>query len=93
MDGSPVDAEIGMRLAGTMDLGPDAGVVGNQGAVRQAGPEFANLFIEGRGPGGVDRLVQFVDELQVRAEMRLAAEVAAIVGSECARDRRRIDQT
>src|SRR5690606_24768332 len=42
----PVDAEIRLWLAGAVQLRPDARIVGDQRAVRQAGPELADVGVE-----------------------------------------------
>src|SRR5581483_9584061 len=87
-----IDAEIRLRLAGAVQLGADAGVVGAQRAVRQTRPEVADVFVEARGPGGIDAVVLGLDEREVGPEHGLAAEVLAVVGAERAGDRRRVDQ-
>jgi len=43
----PVEAEVRLRFARPMQLGTDAGIVGTERAVGQAGPEAADI---GREP-------------------------------------------
>ena len=81
-----------MRLARPVQLGADAGVVGRQRAIRQAGPEAPDIALELRGFGGIDRIVLGHDIAQVRPEHGLSAQVLAIVGAERTGDGRRIDQ-
>ena len=50
-----VDEEIGGGLAGAGELGPDAGIVGRQGAVGQARPVAADRGVEAVGPVGATR--------------------------------------
>src|SRR5438445_539171 len=58
-----VDAEVRLRLAGAVQLGPDAGVVGAEGAVGKAGPEVAHIVVEAAGARRVDVVVLHLDEL------------------------------
>jgi hypothetical protein len=88
----PVDAEIRLRLAGAVQLGPDAGVVRRKRAVRQARPEVADVVVEARRAGRIDAVVRVIHEFEVRAEMRPPAEVALVVQAQRPDDRRRIDQ-
>ena len=46
MNLSAVQLEIGLDLAGPMQLGPDSGIVRRQGAVRQRRPEAADVVKE-----------------------------------------------
>ena len=65
-----IDAK-GIRWA--VQLGPDAGVVGHERAVRQARPELADIGVEPLGTRRIDGVVEAIDELQVGPEARLAA--------------------
>jgi hypothetical protein len=84
--------EVRLRLARPMQLGPDAGVVGRQRAVGQAGPEAPDVALELRRLGRIDRIVLGLDIDEVRPEHGLTAQILAVVGAQRAGDRRRIDE-
>lgn len=90
--GRSVDAEVGLGRPGSMEFRPQPGVVRAQGARGQSRPEGADRSLEAGGGGGVDGEVRGVHEAQIRAEHRLAAEVAAIMEAQRARHWRRVDQ-
>ena len=88
----PLDHEVGRRLAGTGDLGPDAGIRRRQGAVGQARPVAPDRAVEDLGAGGVDVVSLLGDPLHVRPEAGLPGEVQGQVDPEPARHGERIDQ-
>ena len=81
----PVDREVGGRLALPVDLGPDAGGVGQQRVLGQAGPVAPHLAQEGRPASAVrvlEAVVDGLDPVQVRAEADPAAGVDGQVQAE-----------
>ena len=50
----PLDDEIGRRLAGRADLGPNTGITRLQGAIAQFGPVAPHLGVKGIAPRRID---------------------------------------
>ena len=88
----PLDQEVGVRRAGSGDLGADAAVRRLQRIVRQAGPIFAHLRVEAVGAARVDAVVDRFDPFHVGAEARPAAEVEREVDAQSACFGNRVDQ-
>lgn len=77
-----IDDEIALRLAGAVQLGPNAGIVWLQRAVRQRRPEAAHNFVEACSACGIDFVVFVIDPFKIGAEASDAAEIAPIMGAE-----------
>src|SRR3546814_7405570 len=84
--------EVRLRLAGTVDLGADAGVGGLQRAVLQVGVIGVDGGVELGGWAGIDVVVQFVHPFQIGAELALSTQVERDVLAEQGRLRPRGDE-
>src|SRR5437879_2284236 len=90
--GRALDEEIARRLAARLELGPDSGIRGLQGAVREARPVAAYGAVEGRRALRVDVVVDSLDPFDVGTETRLAREIEGQVHSETGGLGRGVDQ-
>src|SRR5256885_10990122 len=80
--GRALDEEIARRLAARLELGPDSGIRGLQGAVREARPVAAYGAVEGRRALRVDVVVDSLDPFDVGTETRLAGQIEGQVHPE-----------
>ena len=97
MPGRTVDAEIGRRLAGSVDLCAHPAVGRLQGAIGQTGPITANRFVENIGPRGIDLVIDLLGRLDVQplvigSEAGLSAQIEREVHTEPGIDWRRVDE-
>src|SRR6266849_4596810 len=87
-----LDEEIARRLAARLELGPDTGISGLQGAVFQARPVAAYGVVEDLRAPGVDVVVDALDPFDVGPETRLAGEIEGQVHAEAGGFGRRVDE-
>src|SRR5712691_503327 len=90
--GRALDKEIARRLAARLELGPDSGIGGLQGAVFQSRPVAAYGVVENLRALGVDVIIEALDPFDVRTEARPAGEVESQVYAEAGGLGRGVDQ-
>src|SRR5437773_2905394 len=73
--GRPLDEEIARGLAARVELGPDSGIGGLQGAVLKARPVAAYGLVKNLRALRVDVIVDSLDPLDVGTETRLAGQI------------------
>src|SRR5215469_10144973 len=88
----PLDEEVCRGRARAAQLGTDTGIAGAQRPVGQCRPVAADRPIETIGAGRINGVIQLLDPLDVRPELRLAGEVEREVHAQAAGLRDRIDE-
>src|SRR5437762_7180067 len=80
--GRALDEKIAGRLAARLELGPDSGIRGLQGAVREARPVAAYGAVENLRAPRVDVIVDPLDPFDIGTETRLAGQIEGQVHAE-----------
>src|SRR5574338_419165 len=88
-----LDYEIRRRRAGSGDFRPDAGIAGLQGAVFEPRVVAAYRLVEGGFPALVEAVIDAIDPVEVRPELRLPAEIERHMNPEPVLARDWIDET
>src|SRR6266480_5615892 len=90
--GRPLDEEIARGLAARLELGPDSGIRGLQGAVREARPVAAYRLVKNLRAPRVDVIVDPLYPFDIGTETRLAGQIEGQVHAETRGLGRRVDQ-
>ncbi len=93
MDGGAVDAEIRRRLAGGLNLGPDARIVRLERTIGQIGVVAADSLVKDLAPLRRHRIGFIVDPFMVGAEFAAPAQIDGEVDAQALGPGRRIDQS
>src|SRR5437016_2846014 len=80
--GRALDEEIARRLAARLELGPDSGIRGLQGAVREARPVAAYGAVKNLRAPRVDVIVDPLYPFDIGTETRLAGQIEGQVHAE-----------
>ena len=88
-----INSKIGLRFSRSVNLGPDAGVVGLKRTVFQARPVAAHVAIKLVRARRIDGVVDSVYILEIGSQDALATQVDSLMRSERARNGRRINQS